>query len=96
MATPRKPQDRNRPGSDSLFYWTAPDGTELSLPKMASLGAGLVRKYRKLADVDFLFSVLEAVMTEDELGTLDRLALVDVNKLFAAWQEDAGASIPQS
>lgn len=94
--TRRTPQDHKRPGSDSMFYWTATDGTEIQLPKMQALGAGLVRRHRKLSDIDFLFSVLEDVMTSAELARLDALPLSEVNQLFAAWQKDTGATIPQS
>jgi hypothetical protein len=46
----------SRPGAESMFYWTAEDGTEIQLPRMSTLGAGLVRKHRKLSDADFLFT----------------------------------------
>jgi hypothetical protein len=97
MPAPRRtPQDRKQPGDEHMFVWTAADGTVIRLPKLGSLGSGAIRRNRTKTDLDFLFSILEEVMTEAELAELDRLTLAETNQLFAGWQQDAKVSIPQS
>ena len=91
---PATPQDHKTAG---VFVWASSDSVKISLPSMSSLKAGTVRKYRKLPEVDFMFSILEDMADPDELDKIDELSTTDLNALFSAWQADEdGASFPQS
>ena len=73
-----------------MFTWTSPAGVEISLPPLKTLKAGILRKHRTKDDIDFMFSVLEDLMDEDNLSRVDDLDMGEANDLFAAWQKDAG------
>jgi len=91
---PATPQDHKTAGE---FVWTSPAGESITLPSMSSLKAGTVRKYRKLPEVDFMFSILEDMADPAELDKIDELSTTDLNALFTAWQADEdGATFPQS
>lgn len=97
MANPRKvPQDHKKSGDESMFHWTAPDGTNITLPRLESLQAGQLRKYRKLEETDQLFSILEDELSKSELAKVDALTVVELNQMYAAWKEAAAVTIPQS
>ena len=88
------PQDHKTAGE---FVWTSPDGAKIKLPSMSTLRGGTVRKYRKLPEVDFMFSILEDMADPAELDKIDELSTTDLNALFTAWQADEdGATFPQS
>ena len=78
------------------FTWEAPSGVEIALPSIQSLTAGMIRKHRNEAPLDFMFSILEALLDEDELAKVDDLTLPDTEALFTAWQASEGVSVPQS
>jgi len=80
----------------SDFTWTSPDGKSVTLPSLNSVPGGVLRRHRKLEELDFLFSVLEDVATDEQIEAVDAVGLGDLNNLFAAWQKDATVSVPQS
>lgn len=80
----------------SDFTWTSDSGTEITLSPMSSITAGMLRKYRKLDEMDFMFSILEDVIAPDELAKVDELPLPEVERMFRAWQANEGATVPQS
>lgn len=92
---PSTPQDHKRPASKT-FTWTAPDGTEITMPSIDALKGGTLRKYRKLDPVDMLFSILEDVGDEEMLAQIDDLERGDLNALFTAWQKAEGATLGES
>ncbi len=77
------------------FHWTAPNGAEIVLPHMNKIKGGLLRRFRKLDPVDFMFSILEEVSDQDTLDKVDELEMSDMNTLFEKWQE-AGADLGKS
>lgn len=78
------------------FHWTSPSGIEITLPHMAQMPSGVLRKHRKSEPVDFVFSVLEDVSDEAMIAQVDLLPLPEVNDLFEAWQEAAKATVGES
>lgn len=80
----------------SSFTWTSPDGVKITLPPLNSLKSGVIRKYRKLDELDFMYSILESITDESELAKIDDLGLVDTEALFADWQKDSKVTVPQS
>lgn len=81
--------------TNEKFHWTAPSGAEIVLPHMNKIKGGLLRKYRKLDPVDFMFSVLEDIADEETLAQVDDLENDDMNAMFEAWQK-AGADLGKS
>lgn len=77
------------------FHWTSPAGVEITLPHLSKIKGGMIRKYRKLPELDMMFSILEELVDADTLAQIDDLEQTDMNELFLAWQK-AGASMGES
>lgn len=77
------------------FHWTSPSGVEITLPHMARLKAGLLRRVRRLDPVDASFTMLEEVADEANMAKIDDLQIEDLNALATAWQE-ASANLGES
>lgn len=77
------------------FHYTSPEGVEIVLPHIDKIKGGLIRKYRKLPEIDMMFSILEDLVDEPTLAKIDDLDQTDLNALFLAWQK-AGASVGES
>ncbi len=77
------------------FRWTAPDDSEIVLPRMNKIKGGMIRRYRKLSDVDMMFSIVEELVDAETLAQIDDLDQGAMNDLFAAWQKD-GATVGES
>jgi hypothetical protein len=77
------------------FHWTSPAGVEIVLPHVDKIKGGAIRKYRKLPEIDMMFSILEDMLDEPTLAKIDDLDQKDLNDLFVAWQK-AGASVGES
>lgn len=71
------------------FHWTSPDGIEITLPHVSKIKAGVLRKSRKLNELDFVFTVIEAVADEANLAKIDELGADEINDLFGEWQQAA-------
>lgn len=69
------------------FHWTSLNGVEIVLPHVKQIKSGLLRKYRKLNEVDMMFSILEEVIDEDMLERLDDLEQGELDDLFGKWQK---------
>lgn len=69
------------------FHYTLPDGHEIKLPKFENVKAGLIRKTRRLDAADQMFTILEDLMTDEDLEHLDDLTREELNSFSKAWQE---------
>jgi len=93
MATARKtPQDHKKSADEDRFEFEH-DGEAYSLPKFGSWSAGLVRRVRKLSDVDASFTILEEVADPETLAVIDSMPLERFNELQQEWAEHAGVSL---
>lgn len=74
------------------FTWTDPDDdtVTITLPEAAEIPAGVWRKVRRLADLDAVFTLIEAVADEPTLAAVDALPTGRLNGLFSAWVGGAG------
>ncbi len=72
------------------FHWESEAGAKVSLPRMAQIKAGIIRRHRKSDPVDFIFSILEEVSDEKTLAVVDDLTTDEINDLFEKWQADGG------
>lgn len=66
---------------------------EITLPKFDNIPFGLIRKNRKLPVEEQFFSLIEALLSDDDLVALDAATQVDVSNLMAAWQKESGVSL---
>lgn len=75
------------------FEFATTSGATIALPSLKTLKPGLVRKIRNLAPADQLFTILEAVLTEDELTPIDDLDQPEFAALVEAWGEWSGVAL---
>lgn len=80
----------------STYTYEAKDGTKITLPAMGDIPAGVLRKNRKLDEVDFVFTLVEETADAAALEALDRLPTSELEDLFAGWQKDAGSTVGES
>jgi len=93
-SAPRK-TDTPDTGND-LFQYTTKDGTEIVLPRFDSVKPGVIRKIRKLSDVDQFFTVLEALADEATLSVVDELDQDEFQDLQTEWFRHAGVDVGES
>ena len=72
------------------FHYKAESGAEITLPRLAGVKAGVIRRHRKSDPVDFIFSILEDVTDEATLALVDDLSTTELNDMFEKWQGDGG------
>lgn len=73
------------------FHHTLPDGHELVLPRFENVPVGVIRKTRRLTEADQVFTILEEIMSPDDLEHVDKLDRAGFNVLVKAWRE--GSSV---
>lgn len=95
MPPRKRPQDHKKPASQDVFEFEH-HGRTYTLPKFGSWSAGLVRRVRKLSDVDATFTILEEVADEETLAAIDSMSTDRFNELQQDWAEHAGVSLGES
>ena len=90
--TAKKPQDHKKSVAEDVFEFEH-GGETHTLPRFGSWSAGLVRRVRKLSDVDASFTILEEVADPETLAVIDSMPLERFNELQQEWAEHAGVSL---
>ncbi|WP_054682572.1 hypothetical protein [Microbacterium sp. No. 7] len=78
------------------FHHTLPDGHQITLPRFENVPVGLIRRTRKLVGVDQAFTILEELLTEDDLTHLDLLDRNQFNELVTAWRDGSEIELGES
>ena len=81
------------PGSSDNFVFETAEGTVLTLPSLAKIKPGLIRKIRRMNDVDQLFTILETILTDDELTVVDEMEYDEFERLNDEWAEHSGVDV---
>jgi len=79
-----------------MFEYTLNDGTLITLPRFDSVKPGVIRKIRKLSDVDQFFTVLETLADADTLAIIDDLEQEEFQNLQEAWFKHSGVELGES
>lgn len=71
---------------------------EIRLPSLSYLPPGLVRKVRRLSDIDAMYTLIETVLGEDsaEQAALDDMDADAYAAFLDAWREHSGVSLGKS
>jgi len=93
--TAKKPQDHRKPADEDRFEFEH-NGRTYSLPRFGTWPAGLMRRIRKLSDVDATFTILEEVADTKTLAAIDSMSLDEFNALQQAWADHAGVTLGES
>ncbi|SNY84018.1 hypothetical protein SAMN04244553_3588 [Nocardia amikacinitolerans] len=67
--------------------------TEVRLPSLSYLKPGLIRKIRRLSDIDAMYTLLELVLEKDALAVLDDMDPDEYAALLDGWREHSGVSL---
>ena len=78
------------------FHYTLPDGHEITLPRFENVPMGVIRKTRKLAQADQVFTMIEEFLGEDDLEHLDKLDRSGFEQLMNAWKDNSTIDLGES
>lgn len=78
------------------FHHTLPDGHELELPRFENVPVGIIRKTRRLAEVDQVFTILEDLIKPEDLEHVDKLDRAEFNVFVKAWRAGSTVSLGES
>ncbi len=80
------------PASNEDFVYEY-DGETITLPSLATVSAGFVRRTRKLSPADQLFTLIEEEADADALAVIDRMAGAEFTAFQKAWREHSGVGL---
>lgn len=77
-------------------YITDVGGIEVALPSLSYMKPGLIRKIRRLGDVDAMYTLLELVLDDKALAAIDDMDPDEYAALLEGWREHSGVSLGES
>lgn len=75
---------------------TGDDAVEIRLPSLSYLKPGLVRKIRRLGDVDAMYTLIELTVTVEQQEALDDMVPEDWEAMLELWREHSGIALGES
>lgn len=88
-----QPQDHR---SAESFTYQSPAGP-IAVPKFKkAMNVGFLRKNRHLEEQDLMFTLLEGILDQRGLDTLDALDIGDLEAFFKQWRDDSGVGLGES
>lgn len=91
----KKPQDHKKPAGENVFEFEH-GGETYTLPRFGGIKQGLIRRIRKLSDVDATFTILEEVASPETLEALDDMTGDEFNAVIREWMEHSGVTLGES
>ncbi|MFE3051604.1 hypothetical protein [Nocardia sp. NPDC059239] len=77
------------------FVYTV-DDREIRLPSLANLKPGIVRKVRRLGEVDAMFTMMEMTLDEDALALVDDMESEVFEDMCDKWRKHSGIDLGES
>jgi hypothetical protein len=87
------PPRKSTPVEKTDFTYTLEDGSTISLPAFNSVKPGLIRRIRKLSDVDQFFTVLEELADEDTIVKIDDMDHETFEDFQKEWFKHSGVDV---
>ncbi|MBL1072958.1 hypothetical protein JK358_00955 [Nocardia sp. 2] len=69
---------------------------DVRLPSLSYLKPGLVRRIRRLNDVDALYTLMELSLSAPVLSAVDDMDPDDYKEFLSAWRRHSGISLGES
>lgn len=94
--TVKKTQGRKTPSEgDYTFEF---DGETYALPPYKRIKSGLIRKVRRMSDIDATYTILEEICRpgsgyEASLEALDEMESADFDRVMTGWLKHSGVSL---
>src|SRR5690606_5381085 len=96
MTAPRKqPKDHKKPADEDVYEFEH-NGETYTLPPYKSIKPGLMRRVRKLTDMDATFTILEEIAPKDTLAALDDMTMERFDAVITGWLEHSGITPGES
>ena len=90
---PKKPAEPKR---EDVFTFDTEAGDTIVLPPFKKAKPGVLRKARKLDQVDQFFTILESLATDEALALIDDLESDEFQDLQRAWFENSGIDLGEA
>ncbi|MEU8895489.1 hypothetical protein [Nocardia sp. NPDC048505] len=71
-------------------------GVDVRLPSLSYLKPGLVRRIRRLNNVDAMYTLIELSVSREALAALDDMDPTAYQELLDEWREHSGVSLGES
>lgn len=96
MTVKKAPISTSNGATVKTDYVTDIDGVEVRLPSLSYMKPGLIRKIRRLGDVDAMYTLMELTLTPDALAVVDEMDPDAYKDMLEAWREHSGVSLGES
>ncbi|MGW4364622.1 hypothetical protein ACWEKT_03170 [Nocardia takedensis] len=96
MTSPKAPLTINRPLTVKDPFVHRVGGVDIALPSLSYLKPGLIRRIRRLGDVDAMYTLLELTLPAEALAVLDDMEPDDYHALLEAWRTHSGVNLGES
>ncbi|QLY30834.1 hypothetical protein [Nocardia huaxiensis] len=96
MTSPKAPLTIVTPAKVKEDFVYQVNGVEIQLPSLTYLKPGLVRRIRRLGDVDAMYTLLEMAVTPEALAALDDMDPDAYHEMLEAWRAHSGISLGES
>jgi hypothetical protein len=77
------------------FHCTIGD-TEITLPRFEDIEVGVIRKIRRLPQIDQIFTLIEHYLDEEQLAAFDTLKRGELEEFSTAWREGSSVALGES
>ncbi|TQM29860.1 hypothetical protein [Nocardia bhagyanarayanae] len=69
---------------------------EIRLPSLSYLKPGLIRRIRRLHDIDAMYTLIELTVSAEALAVLDEMDQDEYQALLDAWRIHSGVGLGES
>ncbi|PRB08617.1 hypothetical protein CQ047_12110 [Microbacterium sp. MYb72] len=77
------------------FHYTIGE-TEITLPRFEDIEVGVIRKIRKLGQVDQILTLIESYLDEVQLEAFDTLTREGLEEFATAWRTGSSVTLGES
>ncbi|EQM83424.1 hypothetical protein [Microbacterium maritypicum] len=77
------------------FHYVVGD-TEIVLPKFEDIEVGVIRKIRRLSQIDQIFTLIEHYLDEGQLVAFDTLKRSELEDFSNAWRTGSSVTLGES
>ncbi|MFE3100280.1 hypothetical protein [Nocardia tengchongensis] len=96
MTSPKAPIAITTPTKVKDDFHYQVDGIDIELPSLTYLKPGLVRRIRRLGDVDAMYTLMELTVSPEALAALDDMDPDAYHEMLEAWRAHSGISLGES
>ncbi|MET8774017.1 hypothetical protein ABZV58_03215 [Nocardia sp. NPDC004654] len=96
MTSPKAPITITKPFTVKDEFVHRVNDIEVRLPSLSYLKPGLIRRIRRLGDVDAMYTLLELTLPAEALAAIDDMDPDEYHALLEAWRTHSGVNLGES